>query len=294
MMSNSAIVLAMFGTSVARALPALLNIRDRMVERYPSTPVRLAFSSTVIRRIWRQRATDPDYRAGHPAVPAEIFEIHDPRTVLTSCLDAGFAAVMVQPVYMTPAGEFRELRVLTEELNAVSGRARVVLAQPAFGVNPAGTGYNESNIVAVAGALADDTRLARERNAALLYMGHGAKSHAVEPVYHRFAEVMRRLYPDVLTVIGTVEGERPLADALGRIRSTNIKQVVLKPLMVAAGNHVRKDMVGPAPHGWKQLLEQHGLTVEPVLRGLGELDSFARIFVERTARAAAETGIRLR
>jgi sirohydrochlorin cobaltochelatase len=293
-MIPGAIILAMFGTSVASALPALLNIRCRMVERYPATPVRLAFSSTVIRRIWSLRAADPNYRTAHPEVPGEVYAIQGPRTVLSSCLDAGFAAVVVQPVYMAAAGEYRELRALTEELNAGSGIPVLTLARPALGPARDGTGYDEDDILEAARAVADDVRFARERNAALLYMGHGAKKYAVEPAYYRFAEVMRRLYPDVLTVIGTVESERPLADALERITTGNVKRVVLKPFMVAAGNHVRKDMLGPGPRGWKELLEGHGLAVEPVLRGLGELDAFARIFVERTAEAAAEAGILLR
>ncbi|HHO47154.1 MAG TPA: hypothetical protein ENN06_01655 [Desulfobacteraceae bacterium] len=293
-MTPGAILLAMFGTSVARALPALLNIRDRMADRYPATPTRLAFTSTLIRSTWHRRTMDKDYRAAHPEVPAEIYAIQDPRAILAGLLEQDLAAVVVQPVYIAPGGEYNEMKALVEELNARSETARLVLAQPAFGPAPDGTECNESDIAAVAGALADDVRFARERKAALLYMGHGTKNYGVEPLYHRFAEGMRRLYPDVLTVIGTVEGKRPLADALERVRNNEVKRVVLKPFMVAAGNHVRKDMLGPAPRGWKEQLERQGLEVEPVLRGLGEQDAFARIFVERTAAAAAGAGIRLR
>lgn len=293
-MIPGAIILAMFGTSVASALPALLNIRDRMVERYPATPVRPAFTSTLIRSAWHRRARNPDYRTVHPEVPSEIYAIQDPRDVLAGLLDQGCPAVVVQPVFIAPGGEFRELQALTEEPGGGSGLPVLALARPALGFDGDGSGFDENDILEAARALADDARFARERNAALLYMGHGTKKYAVEPVYYRFAEVMRLLYPDVLTVIGVVESERPLVDALERIRAGNIQRVVLKPLMVAAGNHVRKDMLGPAPRGWKELLEGHGLAVEPVLRGLGELDAFARIFVERTAGAAAEAGILLR
>jgi len=293
-MTPGAIVLAMFGTSVARALPALLNVRERMIERYPSTPVRPAFTSSLIRSAWHRRAADRDYRTAHPEVPAEIYAIQDPRTVLAGLLDQGCAAVVVQPVYIAPGGEFRQLQALTGELSRGPGSPALVLARPVLGPAGDGAGYDEEDILEAARALAEDVRFARERNAALLYMGHGARHVAVAPVYHRFAEVMRRLYPDVLTVIGTVEGERPLADALERLRSGRVKRVVLKPFMVAAGSHVRKDMLGPAPRGWKEQLEQQGLAVEPVLRGLGEQDAFARIFVQRTAAAAAGAGIRLR
>lgn len=289
MMSDCAIVLAMFGTSVAGALPALLNIRDRMADRFPSSPIRLAFTSAGIRRIWHQRGRDRGYRAAHPGVPAEIFAINDLRTVLAALLDAGHPAVIVQPVYMAPGGEYRELRELIGELNAPP--VRLILAHPALGSATEGSAGNEDELLSAARALAEDVELARGLNAALLYMGHGARRCDVEPLYQRFAGVMRLLYPDVLTVIGTVEGERPLAWALARFRENSTRRVLLKPFMVTAGNHVRMDMVGPPPRGWKPFLERHGLTVEPVLRGLGEQDAFARIFVERAAAAAVAAGM---
>ena len=73
-----------------------------------------------------------------------------------------------------------------------------------------------------------------------------------------------------------------------------IDKILLKPLMVVAGNHVRQDMIGAEPRGWKNRLEQAGLTVEPVLSGLGEQDGFAQIFVDHAAEAARSTGILLR
>lgn len=288
-MSDCAIVLVMFGTSVAGALPALLNIRDRMAERFPATPIRLAFTSEGIRRTWHQRAMDSGYRAAHPGMPAEIYAIRDPRTVLADLLAAGHQAFIVQPVYMAPGGEYRELRELIGELNAPP--VRLALAHPVLGSATEGSTGNADELFSAARALAEDVELARGLNAALLYMGHGARRCDVDPLYQRFAGVMRRLYPDVLTVIGTVEGEQPLAGALVRFRESGTRRVVLKPFMVTAGNHVRMDMVGPPPRGWKPLLERHGLKVEPVLRGLGEQDAFARIFVERASAAADAAGM---
>ena len=58
---NNAIVLAMFGTTVEPALQGLLNIRAKMVERYPGTPVRIAFTSNIIRKKWQHRSDDPAY-----------------------------------------------------------------------------------------------------------------------------------------------------------------------------------------------------------------------------------------
>jgi sirohydrochlorin cobaltochelatase len=67
---KNAIVLAMFGTTVEPALKGLLNIQAKMVERFPETPVRIAFTSNIIRKKWRKRAADPDYVKAHPEIPA--------------------------------------------------------------------------------------------------------------------------------------------------------------------------------------------------------------------------------
>ena len=47
---KNAIVLAMFGTTVEPALQGLLNIRTKMIEKYPETPVKIAFTSNIIRK----------------------------------------------------------------------------------------------------------------------------------------------------------------------------------------------------------------------------------------------------
>ena len=72
MQQRKAIVLAMFGTTVEAALKGLLAIKTAMETAYPQTPVRLAFTSNQIRRIWRKRAADPAYLQAHPDIPQDI------------------------------------------------------------------------------------------------------------------------------------------------------------------------------------------------------------------------------
>jgi len=95
----------------------------------------------------------------------------------------------------------------------------------------------------------------------------------------------------VLTTVALVEGAPSVRDALHLLRQQGASRVVLKPLMVAAGDHARKDMVGPAPRGWQSFLLSEGFTVVPVMSGLGEHDSFASIFVRHAATAASAAGI---
>ncbi|HBI15075.1 MAG TPA: sirohydrochlorin cobaltochelatase [Desulfobulbaceae bacterium] len=299
MEQKSAVILAMFGTTVEEALPGLLNIRAKMVEHCPVTPVRLAFTSKIIRRVWRERAADDDYRSALPQGPAELFAVRGPLATIAGLRHAGYTALVIQPVHIAPAEEYQDLRSSVEALAASTALHQGVrplnlaVGRPALGT--AGTGDAQGDeLVAAAQALAADAELARTQQAALLYMGHGSKYFPAGPLYQRFAEAMRSLYPDVLTAIALVEGMPSVQDALRLLRQEGATRVVLKPLMVAAGDHARKDMVGPPPRGWQSFLSSEGFTVVPVLSGLGEHDPFAAIFVRHAAAAAAQAGIVLR
>jgi sirohydrochlorin cobaltochelatase len=296
---KSAVVLAMFGTTVEEALPGLLNIRAKMVEHCPATPVRIAFTSKIIRRVWRERAADNDYRTARPQVPKDFFAIRGPLATIAGLQDAGYAALVIQPVHMAPAEEYQELLFSVEALAASTALQQGVrslnlaVGSPALGIAGTGDAVGDE-LVAAARALAADAELARVHQAALLYMGHGSKCFPAGPLYLRFAEVMRSLYPDVLTTVALVEGAPSVQETLHHLRKQGVTRVVLKPLMVAAGDHARKDMIGPPPRGWQSLLVSEGFTVVPVLSGLGEHDPFAAIFVRHAAMAAASAGIELR
>ncbi|MHB8790748.1 MAG: sirohydrochlorin cobaltochelatase [Desulfobulbaceae bacterium] len=299
MEQKSAVILAMFGTTVEEALPGLLNIRAKMMEHCPATPVRITFTSKTIRRVWRERAADDDYRTSRPHVPEELFGIRGPLATIACLQDAGYAAQVIQPVHMAPAEEYRDLRSSVAALAASTTLQQGVrplnlaVGSPALGTAVTGD-FTGQELLAAAKALAADAELARSRQAALLYMGHGSKCFPAGPLYQRFAEAMRRLYPDVLTTVALVEGSPSVQDTLGHLRRQGVSQVVLKPLMVAAGDHARKDMIGPPPRGWQSFLESEGFIVVPVMSGLGEHDPFAAIFVRHAVEAAAGAGIELR
>lgn len=300
MKNSNAIVLAMFGTSVETALPGLFNIRNRMVEYFPATPVRMAFTSQIIRRIWHQRALDQAYRAAHPAVPAEIYAIIDPLSAVSRFREEGCTAVLVQPLYMAPAEEYRDLLAALAPLQSAAGRGtgqgaslRVAVGRPVLG-GAAGTRFSRrDDIAAAAAALADDAAYAHNQNAALLYMGHGSKNMTLGDLYSSFAEEMRRQFPQVVTITAMVEGVPSIDNAIAALKEQEAAKVVLKPLMIVAGDHARKDMIGTGPRGWQRRLAENGLDVAVVLNGLGEQDAFARIFVRHAAEAARDAGIEL-
>ena len=297
---KNAIVLAMFGTTVEPALQGLLNIREEIHKAYPDTPVRIAFTSNIIRKIWQKRANDPGYAKAHPEIPRDILHVQGPLATIANLQDMGYDTIVVQPTHIAPAEEYLDLCEYIRGLNSIKTiKARfmpfhkLVVGRPALGTFGTKHPY-EQDIKAVVKALAPDAELARKEKAALVYMGHGNDYFPSGGSYLQFQDEMRKTYPEVLTFIGTVEGFPGLEHVMDQLRHAKIKKVVLKPMMVVAGDHAMNDMAGPEPDSWKSVLNKAGIEVVPVLHGLGEQDAFAAIFVEHAADAAADAGITLK
>ena len=297
---KQAIVLAVFGTTVESGLKGLFNIRERLENKFPETPVRFAFTSNIIRRIWQKRAKDPQYLAANPHIPDDIIHVQGPLATIANLQDAGYNMIVVQPTHITPAEEFFDLCSYVEALDSIDTIKakykpfkRLTVGRPALGNFGVKHPYAK-DIIAAAEALADDAELARKEKAALVYMGHGNEHYPSGGAYLELAARMRQLYPDTHTYIGSVEGYPSFDDMFEKLAKSGIKKVLLKPFMVVAGDHAKNDMVGPTPDSWKSKLEKLGIEVVPIMRGLGEEEKFAEIFVRNAAEAAEDAGIILK
>lgn len=299
MQENEAIVLAMFGTTVEPALHGLLAIQSTMEDAFPSTPTRIAFTSNQVRRIWRQRATDPAYLAAHPEIPRRILEVQGVLATIANLQDQGFDSLVVQSIHIAPAEEFHDLTAYVQALSSIrtlKPRWRpfksIALGRPLLGAySLKHTHTHDINIVAQ--ALASDAKLAQEQGAALVYMGHGNPYFSSGGLYLEFAARMRQLYPEVLTLIGMVEGFPSLDEVLTSLRLHGVQQVLLKPFLLVAGEHATRDMTGPQEDSWQTRLQGEGFTVIPVAKGLAEYPTVAQIFVEHATQAVADGGMEL-
>lgn len=298
---KNAIVLAMFGTTVETALQGLLNIREKMANKYPETPVRVAFTSNIIRKKWQQRAKDPAYLKAHPEIPADILHVKTPLATIADLQDQGYDTIVLQPTHIAMGEEFLDLETYVDGLMRMGTVKKakykpfhkVVLGRPALGTYGTAHPYAE-DITAVARALASDAEEAAKQQAALVYMGHGNEHFPSAGSYLELADRMRQLYPEVVTVIGNVEGFPSLEDVMDTLKLHGVRKVVLKPCMVVAGDHAINDMAGPEDTSWKIILEKNGFEVIPIKRGLGEQDAFAEIFVQHAADAAGDAGVVLK
>lgn len=293
---KKAIVLAAFGTSHADALPGILNILDEVRKAFPQVPVRIAFTSNIIRNIWQGRRADAAYVAGHADIPAEILHVKGPLATIADLQDEGHGFIIVQPTYITNGEEFADLASYVAALNSIKTvkkrnmpLQKVVLGRPAFGTHGIEHDYR-SDLEEVAAALAADVEKARQQDRALVYMAHG-NEHYSTGAYLELEYLLRKRHPGARAYVATVEGFPGFDLVLEGLKRDGVRKVVIRPLMVVAGDHARNDMAGPEPGSWKSMLAKEGIDVEAELAGLGERRDFAGIFVKHIREAAADEGI---
>ncbi|MFA7383887.1 MAG: sirohydrochlorin cobaltochelatase [Desulfurivibrionaceae bacterium] len=293
---KKAVVLAVFGTSHESGLPGILNIRAQVEKELPGIPVRLAFTSNIIRRIWQERRKDPAYAGQHQEVPAEIINVKGPLATISDLQDEGYAYIIVQPTHISSGEEFADLAAYVQALNSIKTVKKrnmpfkkILLGRPALGTHGIEYEYRR-DIEQVAALLAPDVEMAKKAGRSLVYFAHG-NEHYSTGVYLEFEQVMRRRYPGVTIHVTMVEGFPDNARLFDELAVDKTKKVLLKPFMTVAGDHAKNDMAGSEPDSLKSQLEKRGFDVAVSLVGLGESDGFAAIFARHAKDAMTDEGI---
>lgn len=293
---KKAVVLAVFGTSHESGLPGILNIREQIQKKLPGIPVRLAFTSNIIRRIWQERRQDRTYAGQHPEVPEEILNVKGPLAAIADLQDEGYAYIIVQPTHISNGEEFADLAAYVQGLNTIKTVKKrnmpfkkILLGRPALGTHGIEHDYRQ-DIAQVAVIAAPDVEMARKAGRALVYFAHG-NEHYSTGVYLEFEQVMRQQYPGLRIYVTMVEGFPDNTRLFAELTADKTKKVLLKPFMTVAGDHAKNDMAGPEPDSLKSQLEARGIDVAASLVGLGESDAFAAIFAQHIKDAMTDEGI---
>jgi sirohydrochlorin cobaltochelatase len=296
---KTAIVVAAFGTTYPSAVDSLLAIVRDFETAYPQTPVQMAFTSNIIRKKWHGRAADKEYRNSHPQVPEYFYRIKNLLGTLADLQDLGYKTIVVQPTHLSHGEEFEDVKAYIDGLRSIKtlkDRWRpfnnIALGRPLMGTWGVEHPYEE-DLHKLAAAVADDAKQAEQQQATLVYMGHG-NDHLSTGLYYEFELLMKQLYPKITTLVGLVEGHPNFVEVREKLQATNNKKVLLKPLMIVAGDHASNDMAGKESDSWKSQLQAAGFSVTPVLQGLGDNVAVRRIFINHLQAAAMEAGIDLR
>lgn len=130
----------------------------------------------------------------------------------------------------------------------------------------------------VAELLVKETEHLRGDGTAIVFMGHGTEHESVS-TYGRMQEVLTaKGYTDY--IIGTVEEGIELDEVQEMLAAMDVKKVVLRPLMIVAGDHANNDMASDEEDSWKTILTEDGYEVTAVLEGLGQIKGIQELFIK--------------
>ena len=273
------ILVVSFGTSFNDSRVAdIRGIEDAIQEANPDWSVRRAFTAQII--INHVQARDGEF-------------IDNMDQALERAVKNGVKNLVIQPTHLMHGAEYDELM---ESVEAYRDKFETVkIAEPLLGeVGADATVINEDK-EAVAKALTeeavsdagyDSLDAAKGEGAAFVFMGHGT-SHTAKVTYSQMQSQMEELgYDNVF--IGTVEGEPEETSCeavMEAVQQAGYKKVILRPLMVVAGDHAHNDMAGAEEDSWLSIFKASGNfdTVEAQIVGLGSVEAIQKIYVAHTA-----------
>ena len=268
-----------FGTSFNDSRVAdIKGIEDALQEANPDWSVRRAFTAQII--INHIQARDGE-------------KIDNMTQALDRAVANGVKNLVVQPTHLMHGAEYDEMCEALEQYK--DKFESVAIAEPMLGeVGSDATVINaDKEAVAkaiTAAAVADSgfesVDAAKEAGTAFVFMGHGT-AHVAKVTYSQMQAQMQQLgYENVF--IGTVEGEPEETSCeavIEAVKAAGYTNVILRPLMVVAGDHANNDMAGSEDDSWKTMFEAAGFTVDCQIAGLGEIADVQALYVAHTKAA---------
>ena len=268
-----------FGTSFNDSRVAdIKGIEDALQAAYPDWSVRRAFTAQII--INHVQARDGE-------------KVDNMQQALERAVANGVKNLVVQPTHLMHGAEYDEMCEAIEQYK--DKFESVSIAEPLLGeVGSDATVINADKeavakaitAAAVADAGFESLDAAKDAGTAFVFMGHGT-AHVAKVTYSQMQTQMQNLgYENVF--IGTVEGEPEETSAeavIEAVKAAGYTNVVLRPLMVVAGDHANNDMAGSEEDSWKTMFEAAGFTVNCQIHGLGEIADVQALYVAHTKAA---------
>lgn len=275
------ILVVSFGTSFNDSrVSDIKSIEDALQEANPDWSVRRAFTAQII--------------INHVQARENQF-IDNMEQALERAVENGVKNLVVQPTHLMHGAEYDEVMDVLE--GYMDKFETVKVAEPLLGEVGNDATVINADKKAVAEALTAEVvkdagyetlDAAKEDKTAFVYLGHGT-SHTANVSYSQMQTQMGELgYDNVF--IGTVEGEpegTACEDVIEAVAEAGYTKVILRPLMVVAGDHANNDMAGEDEDSWISMFDASGKfeSVEAQVVGLGEIEAIQQMYVEHTANA---------
>ena len=270
-----------FGTSFNDSrVKDIKGIEDALQDAYPDWSVRRAFTAQII--INHVQARDGE-------------KIDNMQQALDRAVANGVKNLVVQPTHLMHGAEYDEMMEMIDEYK--DKFEHVAVAEPLLGEVGADAAVINADKEAVAKAVTaaavkdagfDSLEAAAEEKVAFVFMGHGT-SHTAKVSYSQMQTAMQTLgYSNVF--IGTVEGEpeeTACENVIEAVKAAGYTKVILRPLMVVAGDHANNDMAGADDDSWLSQFQASGdfESVECQIAGLGEIEDIQQRYIEHTKAA---------
>ena len=251
-----------FGTSYNDSRRLTIGaIEDAMEAAFPDYSVRRGFTSQII--IDHVKSRDGEV-------------IDNVGEALDRAVDNGVKNLVIQPTHLMNGLEYNDL--VNEVAQYADAFDSIAIGEPLL--------TSDEDFETVAQALVDATASYDDGKTAICFMGHGTEAES-NAVYARMQQVLTdNGYANYY--VGTVEATPSLDDVLALVQAGDYERVVLRPMMIVAGDHANNDMAGDEKDSWKSAFEGAGYEVECVVNGLGELKAIQDLLVEH-AQAAVDS-----
>lgn len=272
------ILVVSFGTSFnGSRVEDIKSVEDALQEAFPDWAVRRAFTAQII--INHVQARDGEF-------------IDNMDQALERAVANGVKELVVQPTHLMHGAEYDEM---VEALEAYEDKIETIrIAEPLLGeVGSDATVINADKEAVAKAVVAQAMEIAGFANpdaaaqagTALVLMGHGT-AHVAKVTYSQMQTQMEKLgYKNVF--IGTVEGEPEETSCeavIEAVKNAGYSKVILRPLMVVAGDHANNDMAGEDEDSWKSMFEAAGCfdKVDAQIAGLGGIEAIQDLYVAHT------------
>ena len=240
---KKAILVTSFGTSHRDTREKCLDLIQREVEeKYGSENVERAYTSGIIRRIIEKN---------------EGIHIFDQKEGLKVLKDKGFEEIITMSLHILDGIEYSKL---DDKFGKIS---KPLLAD------------DEDFEKIVENKEFNDL----EGDDAIVFMGHGTESEA-DYAYQKLQEEYLKAGKDNI-FIATVEGKVTIKDVIEKMKGKGFRNILLKPLMIVAGDHAKNDMSSDDEDSWKTILKNEGYEVTSVLKGMGEYEFIRKMFMDK-------------
>ena len=278
---DNELLVVSFGTSFNDSrVKDIKGIEDALQAAYPDWAVRRAFTAQII--INHVQARDGE-------------KIDNMQQAMDRAVANGVKNLVVQPTHLMHGAEYDEMMEMIDDYR--DKFESVAVAEPLLGeVGADATVINEDKEAvakavtaeAVATAGYDSVEAAAKDGTAFVFMGHGT-SHTAKVSYSQMQTAMQTLgYDNVF--IGTVEGEpesTSCENVIEAVKAAGYTKVVLRPLMVVAGDHANNDMAGADEDSWLSQFEASGAfdSVDCQIAGLGGVADVEQLYIAHTKAA---------